>query len=70
METLTQEQVIAEIRAKVQASGGTSVAVELNVSRQYLYKVLTGFRAPGKRVLAGLKLEKVPAEPRYFRVQA
>jgi hypothetical protein len=61
---LTRDEVTALFRALKEAEGASALACRLNVSRQYVYDVASGVRAPGPKVLDVLGLKRI-REERY-----
>lgn len=57
---LTEQEVMARLRAAVAAAGSQKAyAEQIGVSQTYLSDVLTGNRAPGEKILTSLGLEAV-----------
>jgi len=56
----TQNQVLAQLRAEVDAAGSqTAFAAANSISITYVSEVLAGRRDPGRKILAALGLTRV-----------
>ncbi len=58
MKTLTKKEVVGVLASMVRHLGQGAAAKELGISRQYLYRILTGTKDPGPTVLAYLHLKE------------
>lgn len=59
---LTRNEVTALFQALKESEGASHLACRLGVSRQYVYDVASGIRAPGPKVLDVLGLRRAKEE--------
>lgn len=68
MPILTQDEVIEALNELLLTRTVRALAMEMRVTRGYLYDVLKGKRAPGPSVLKFLDLEKLTDTAPTYRV--
>jgi hypothetical protein len=64
---LSEKEVVWKLRGEASMSGVNALAVEMKVSRGYLYDVLNEKRSPGPSILKYLNLERVEVRQIHYR---
>ena len=66
--TTTRPKIIR--RTRLYLDGARNLAAELGVDRSHLYRVLHGYRKPGKELAAALESRGLLPKPRHTRKAA
>jgi len=58
---MTSRQIVAELRRRLKGSSQRQLAEDLGVSAAYICKILSGNRAPGRKIAEALGLRRIVA---------
>ena len=65
---MTRFQVLDHCRKRIAKAGSLRAwAREIGASAAYVSDVMLGKRDPGPKILAALKIEKLPADQHFYR---